>query len=349
MNQYDNYFTFRLATVQDIDAIMTFIKEEWSASHILANDREFFQWQYGNEQFGDTDTINVLLMLDKKGEIAGINGFISYAPEDGDRYVSSAITQVKPDLEIPLCGVELIKRFKQMVPANAYYSSGTNPKTMIPIGKRVFHYTTGIMQQFYMLNDQMDTYEVAHVEHEVSNSYEHTGTVLKLLKDISDAEGRFDFGKKEQFQGYKSKEFINKRYFKHPIYGYCVFGVEDMEPDVYSALLIGREIEVGQRKVLRLVDFIGNISRLAELGSALHQLMYENQYEYIDLMAGTLPVELMSKSGFVLREPEDTNIIPTYFEPFVQENINIWYQKSDPDIVIFKADGDQDRPNSRKG
>ena len=77
--------------------------------------------------------------------------------------------------------------------------------------------------------------------------------------------------------------------------------------------------------------------------------MYENQYEYIDLMAGTLPVELMSKSGFVLREPEDTNIIPTYFEPFVQENINIWYQKSDPDIVIFKADGDQDRPNSRKG
>ncbi len=349
MNKYDNYFKFRLATVQDIDAIMAFLKNEWSESHILANDKAFFQWQYGNDQFGDTNTINVVLMLDKEEQIVGINGFISYAAEGQGRYVSSAITKVKPDLEIPLCGVELIKRFKQLVPANAYYSSGTNSKTMIPIGERVFHYTTGIMQQFYILNDQMDTYKIVHIEHKVPMDYEHTKMVLELLTDIADAEGRFDFSKKVKFQGYKSKEFINKRYFQHPIYKYCIYGVKEEEGEAFSALLIGREIEVHQRKVLRLVDFIGDISNLAKLGTALHQLMYKNQYEYMDLMAGTLSVELMSQSGFVLRELEDTNIIPTYFEPFVQENINIWYQKSDPDIVIFKADGDQDRPNSRKG
>ncbi len=36
-----------------------------------------------------------------------------------------------------------------------------------------------------------------------------------------------------------------------------------------------------------------------------------------------------------------------YFDPFLRENIEIWYQKSKEEIVIFKADGDQDRPNHR--
>lgn len=55
----------------------------------------------------------------------------------------------------------------------------------------------------------------------------------------------------------------------------------------------------------------------------------------------------MELSGFNLRSLEDENIIPTYFEPFVQKNIDIWFQSSEKGLCIFKADGDQDRPNYR--
>lgn len=42
MSKIDDLYTFRLATVDDVDAIMTFYKEEWQDNHILANDKEFF-------------------------------------------------------------------------------------------------------------------------------------------------------------------------------------------------------------------------------------------------------------------------------------------------------------------
>jgi hypothetical protein len=40
------------------------------------------------------------------------------------------------------------------------------------------------------------------------------------------------------------------------------------------------------------------------------------------------------------------NIIPNYFEPFVAENIDIYFfSNTNEKVYIFKGDGDQDRPN----
>ena len=38
-------------------------------------------------------------------------------------------------------------------------------------------------------------------------------------------------------------------------------------------------------------------------------------------------------------------IVPTYFEPFVCENIDIYFEKSHKDLILFKGDADGDRPN----
>lgn len=346
MNKYDEFFEFRLATIQDIDMIMEFLKREWGANHILANDKEFFLWQYGNEQYSDTKSINFVLMIDKEKNIVGVNGFVTYSSELNERYVSSTITKVKNDLPLPLCGVELIKRFKRLVPAKAYYSSGTNPKTMLPLGKKIFHYTTGMMQQYYLLNQTVDNYEIAQIRKKIKEDYVSSDCSLKKVKSIRMLEEKFDFNKKFPSQAYKSKEYVEKRFFNHPVYEYKIWGIYK-DSSRYSGVLIGREIKIGERKILRFVDYLGDIEYLGKIGSALEQLMQEEQYEYIDLMAGTLPEGLMRNSGFILRKADDENIIPTYFEPFVQENINIYFQKSVADIVIFKADGDQDRPNKR--
>ena len=43
----------------------------------------------------------------------------------------------------------------------------------------------------------------------------------------------------------------------------------------------------------------------------------------------------------------DINILPQYFEPFVQKNIERWFETTDKDMIIFKGDGDGDRPSER--
>ena len=57
--------------------------------------------------------------------------------------------------------------------------------------------------------------------------------------------------------------------------------------------------------------------------------------------------KILKKAGFKQNKFTKNIIIPNYFEPFVKENINIctavWPKKTQ--LLIFKGDGDQDRPS----
>ena len=54
--------------------------------------------------------------------------------------------------------------------------------------------------------------------------------------------------------------------------------------------------------------------------------------------------KILKAAGFTKREEKDCNIIPNYFEPFDQKNVDIWVRYKDKNTVFCKADGDQDRP-----
>ena len=54
----------------------------------------------------------------------------------------------------------------------------------------------------------------------------------------------------------------------------------------------------------------------------------------------------MRRAGFTRKDPEGQNVIPNYFEPFLQQNIALAYVTSEPNVRVCKADADQDRPNS---
>ncbi|MCM1082963.1 MAG: hypothetical protein NC428_05730 [Clostridium sp.] len=344
MSIYDSHFTFRLATKDDTNDIMDYLKNNWGKNHILANDKNFFLWQYGNTEYDDAENLNIVLMNDKNdGTIKGLNGFVRYSDNADRLYVSSAITKVSADVTIPLAGIELIKQFHNLVPAKAYFSSGTNPKTMLPIGKRVFGYKSGVMQQYYILNPQVENFFVADIKYKMSVAYKTGHFKLNQIFDLSEIENSFDFYKDYERLPYKSFEFLKKRYMIHPKYTYMAWTLTDSNGIIYG-ILFGREITVNDRTILRLVDYRGELEYLGELGEALNQLLIKSNYEYIDLMASNLDADMMEKSGFSLLDVDGENIVPVYFEPFERENIKIHYQESD-DIVIFKADGDQDRPN----
>ena len=111
-----------------------------------------------------------------------------------------------------------------------------------------------------------------------------------------------------------------------------------------DTVLVMREVEAKERKILRIVDILGEYSELQYTTKAIDCLLTEGAYEYIDLYETGLDDDMLKKSGFVDRTETD-NIIPNYFEPDLQENIDINYFTTDADIVLFKGDGDQDRPS----
>ena len=74
--------------------------------------------------------------------------------------------------------------------------------------------------------------------------------------------------------------------------------------------------------------------------------MLKEKNEYIDIYEVGIEDATLEEAGFIERKEEDSNIIPNYFEPFVQKNIEIYYMSNCKDkFRIFKGDGDQDRPS----
>ena len=344
-SKYDTAYSFRMANINDTDNIMHFIREEWDKNHILGHNKELFLWQYGKTEYGDCDTINIVLMEEKKsGLICGMMGFIPYSNNQNELHISTSMGMVKSDNPIPMAGVELIRRQQRMVGEKANFASGTNPKTILPIYERVFKHYTGYMQQYYILNTRKDTFNIASIDRMMQSSdrFDESGLQLENVDNFEDMSSKYDLLERNRRMSIKSPQYIKKRFFDHPIYHYKKWILNFKGVNVGA--LFGREITLNNSIILRLVDYRGNLKYLSCLGTALHDLMWTEGYEYIDLMVSDCSDLGLDRAGFSLLDPDGDIIIPHYFEPFIRKNIKNYYQNNG-DIVVFKADGDQDRPN----
>ncbi len=341
-NKYDELYNFRFATIQDVDKIMTFIHDEWGENHILAYDKKLFLWQYGRSEYGDEESINFILMTDKADCILGIIGFIAY--DENNKCISPAMTMVSKKVTTPLSGLEFMKRQMQMINEEYHFASGTNKNTILPLYERIFHYYTGIMQQYFILNPEVEAYKIAVVPHKnIKSDYEIHAYELAEIMTFQELQDSFKIQEVYAELPLKSEEFLKKRYFDHPYYIYKKWIVYDGNKEQVG-VLFGREIEINDAKILRFVDYRGELHHLQFLGKALLQLIQEKNYEYIDLVASNLSDWNLDKAGFHTLDFDAELIIPSYFEPFLQKNIKNYYQTKTK-IVLFKADGDQDRPN----
>lgn len=342
-NRYDEEFEFRLATIDDVDNIMLFIKKEWGEKHILANDKELFLWQYGASEYSDFKSINVVLAINKSKEIVGMIGFIPYSNYEKKLHISTAITKTKSKGLIPMTGIELMKRQMKLVGESANFASGTNPETILPIFKKVFGHITGVMKQYYILNLNKEKYNVAIPStNKTNHTFVSTEYKLEEVYSFDDLVKKYDLTEENEYMSIKAPNYIKKRFFEHPYYNYkALLVINDLNKCV--GVLFAREISIENTIILRIVDYRGKLENLEKIGSALNKLISDKDYEYVDLMVSDLSMIDISKSGFQLLDDDDA-IIPNYFEPFVRKNVKIYFQESQ-NIVIFKADGDQDRPN----
>lgn len=344
MSKIDELYEIRLATIDDVDAIMDFIRREWNENHILAANRELFLWQFGCTEYGNGRDINVLLMISRSnGEIMGMQGFVQYSGEKKSSQISTAIVKISSQVKIPMAGVELMRRQTDFAGNSGCFASGVNPKTIMPIYDKIFRHKTGMMQQYYMLNANIAEYKIADIKENRTPVYTNAGYSLQRIETMEELKGRFEIERCYDRLPVKSEQYFKKRFFEHPMYRYVAYGIINSNKHCVGVIFT-REICINGAKVLRIVDYRGDLRELGNIGNCIEELMAENGYEYIDLMASDLDETVMERSGFALLDPEGLNIIPNYFEPFERKNIEIYYYQS-VDVVIFKADGDQDRPS----
>ena len=336
-------YSISQASKNDQIKIMAFIEKYWKPNHILARDKEFFQYEFHGQ-----GKINFFLAktLDSN-KILAIQGFIPYGTYP-NCHICGVISRVHPDSRIPMLGVELMKKMLEFTKPSSYCGIGTNPKTMIPLVKRFFGRSTGIMDQFYILNSNIKNYKIAKILDSpnclTSPKFDHSHKLEYRLITKDEVNDVLNKAQVDIRLPKKTYHYLIKRYFENPRYEYKCYKISISRLHDPS-LLVTREVAYDDAKALRIIDFIGDIEILSYLSqwASLEMKMYN--YEYIDLLSSGIDEETLIKSGFSKKHPSSGVIIPTYFEPFIRENIDIYYEKSEDGLILFKGDADGDRPN----
>lgn len=333
--QTNNNLVIRFANENDIPLVMKFIDENWKKGHILGNDESFFRY----ELIRNGKVAVVLAFEDSK--LVGMEGFIPYGDEKRD--IMTVVWKVVKSAT-PMLGMKILDYIRKKADVRTISSPGINLKTV-----ELYHYLgykTGKMTQWYRLNSKISNYKIAVVNNYTSSKVDATSYKLQKFTDFGSLSRKFSFDAYYNTNPIPLKEawYIEHRYFHHPIYQYDVYGIIDDTDKICRTLLVFRSQEAQGSCCLRLVDVIGNTSLLYQVTAQIDELLQTGNYEYVDFYEKGLDVKAMGTAGW---KPviDSGNIIPNYFAPFVQENIDIRYFTSEPSIKLFKADGDQDRPN----
>ncbi|MEO8075733.1 MAG: hypothetical protein ABI818_05340, partial [Acidobacteriota bacterium] len=144
----------------------------------------------------------------------------------------------------------------------------------------------------------------------------------------------------------KSSAYFYNRYLSHPFYDYLVF--EARRGGTPVGLVAARVVQHEGSRALRIVDLMLEPADVAGLAGPFLDLIVGADCEYGDLLQTGLDDELLQAGGFSRVTPESGVIVPSYFEPFVQQNTEIIAcvrDRAAAPFLICKGDGDQDRPN----
>lgn len=335
---YDIKYDIRLATINDIDGIMLFIDTYWKKGHILGNNKELFYYEHV-----DGDKVNFLLALDKgSASIEGILGFLPASKDTGRLDIWTGIWRVKSGV-MPLLGMEMYKRLQHNVGARSVLGVGDSQISTGPLLRKLTKtFYTWRMNHYYFLNESAE-YKIANICYiPICNQAScQTNTEAVELINISQVEEFFELSLLSGVP-YKDLWYVNHRYFQHPIYKYHVFGLQYEQK---KALIVFRIQGCNSSRALRIVDYIGEQLCFSGIYGFISAQLFIYGCEYADFYVHGFKAEYLYSAGFSERMENDTNIIPNYFAPFEQKNVEIYVSGNIEDGLFCKADGDQDRPN----
>lgn len=326
-------YRFRLATVADEPAIRAFMRAHWDASHPLIELDDFFDYYYK----GEGDALHFAL-CEQDGALAAIAGYIPASQGPGaDVWVSLWVA----DKKAKGSGLELMAELPRLAGCRTLACNNIRPET-----RPFYHflgYETGRLGHFYRLADK-PAYQLAQVtERDIPPV---AGDAQLVLLESAETLRQSGFEPPRGANPCKDLWYITRRYYAYPRQDYDVYGVVLPGQSTPAVLLCTRTIQAAGTAVLRLADVIGPPQVLPQAGAAIDRLMRAAGAEYADLYCTGVDAALLRRAGFAEREEGSPDIIPNYLDPPLYENTDYYYFTSRPEgFIMFKADGDQDRPH----
>ncbi|PIM75763.1 hypothetical protein [Fusobacterium polymorphum] len=306
--------------------LFKFLEENWNINHIYLKDKKYFNYEF-------SDNSNFILAKNNDRIVATL-GYFDY-DNKGDIWTVIWKNSGKMDDGLKCLQFLLNADYKSVS------SCGINKKT-IPIYE-FLGIKTGRLKHFYILNPEIKDYKIAKISEKNIKKidYKNVKDIIEV-KNIEELLKLIDYQELKKYNFYKSPEYFNKRYFKHPYYKYHIL----VKSKVTNSILVYRIVKENGGSCIRIIDFLGEEKEFNELTNYLIDKMLKEKHEYVDIYEVGIEDEILENSGFLERVEKDVNIIPNYFEPFVQENIEIYYMSNCKDkFRMFKGDGDQDRPS----
>lgn len=310
----------------DKEELFNFLKENWNNNHIYIKDQKYFDYEF-------SDNSNFILAKNEDKIVATL-GYFDY---DNKGDIWTVIWKNSGKMDDGLKSLQFL--------LNAGYKSvsscGINKKT-IPIYK-FLGINTGRLKHFYILNHEIEDYKIAKISQKINKEVKYIkGKDIEEINNIQQLLSTINYQELKKHNFYKSPEYFNKRYFKHPYYKYHVL----VKSENTNSILVYRIVREKDRSCIRIMDFLGDEKEFGDFIKYLIEKMFKERHEYIDIYEEGLDKQNLEKLGFIEREEEDKNIIPNYFEPFIQKNIEIYYMTTcNKKFRMFKGDGDQDRPS----
>ena len=326
------------AELKDTDEIMEFINSYWKKEHILAISKNFFLYEFKKEQ-----KLNIIIAKDDlSNQILGFIGFFYYNSKDLPD-LSGSIWKIRPDMESKLLGIKIRNHFVKTIKHRFFATPGPGIH-MKPVYK-VMRMDWFQMSQYYFANDSVKEYSlISNPKIKLISRVNSSNIDIKRAMDIKNLEG-FEFN--NDIVPLKDLNYIEKKYFNHPIYEYHIYYI-NINCSIKN-IFVCRQAHAENSSAYRIVDFFGELDYIQEIVAFLDNYIKSNDIEYVDFICHGYDNNTLINAGFNKVDFEDCHtIIPNYFEPFIKKNIPIYCvsNKTNKTYRQHKADGDMDRPST---
>jgi hypothetical protein len=349
-----NKLIIKFAKKKDIIKIQKFIKFHYKKNHILARNQKLFEWLY-------IDKISNCTLALKNNKIVGVYLYIPLKKFDEklnkERHVFGSLWVIKDfknhvvkNLERENVGIALRLFYKtyELLKPKLVVASGMDPRLC------AFHnlkkYKLSKLNHHFIVSPYIKKTKIIKNFIFSNKSKKRGKNKTKIsFKKICNAKELKNLSINSLFRyqiPLKSKIYLINRYLNHPFYKYHIY-VISKEKIINICIL--RIIKFKNTNVIRFVDYVGSNRSFTILNPFFHEILNIYKAEYLDFYSHGIPLNILKKAGLKNRNENEKLIIPSYFEPFINKNIDVvvGYKKFNikGEIRIFKADSDQDRPN----
>lgn len=324
----------------DFETVSNFIDQHWQIGHVLSRDRELLDYMFLEKD----GRLNFALAFEPlSNELIAILG---YLPTNvSHSRISLSMWKARPDAHLRKykAGLAVLRFLIDELKPKSIFSTGISADTRDVY--KFLGYSCDVMNHHVIVNNQIDEFKI--IKNPPSSSfYSQTYgsaasslAVIKSDEDLRNAASRLEF-----VETLKDIDYLCHRYLNHPRFKYEVREVTLNAKTV--GILFFRRLFANDRSCIRIIDVVGAEICLKSAIQPLIQEMLTNGDEYIDLLSWGLDGGQLNEAGFAnCREFTDC-VVPEYFSPFSQTTVERWLFTNLPDTeIIYKGDGDQDRPN----